>query len=81
MVSISYCFAYQTHADLTGRIAVGAGPRHRLSLVRPDQTLAWHGEQLPADADALLLTVTGSAPRAPGAPAAAAVVGRPPANA
>ncbi|MBO0838169.1 MAG: FAD-dependent monooxygenase, partial [Actinobacteria bacterium] len=34
----------------------------RLALVRPDQILAWHGDQLPADPDALLDVVTARRP-------------------
>jgi 2-polyprenyl-6-methoxyphenol hydroxylase-like FAD-dependent oxidoreductase len=42
-----------SYAD--GRRAYG----HRLVLVRPDQYVAWAGDALPAEADALLRTVTG----------------------
>ncbi|MBO0686352.1 MAG: FAD-dependent monooxygenase, partial [Candidatus Dormibacteraeota bacterium] len=34
----------------------------RLALVRPDQILAWHGDELPADPDALLDVVTARRP-------------------
>ncbi len=36
-------------------------PRHPLSLVRPDQILAWHGSTPDADASVLLLRVSGAA--------------------
>jgi hypothetical protein len=42
-----------TYAD--GREAYG----HRLVLVRPDQYVAWAGDELPAAADAVLRRVTG----------------------
>jgi hypothetical protein len=42
-----------TFAD--GREAYG----HRLVLVRPDQYVVWAGDEAPADADAVLRTVTG----------------------
>ena len=34
----------------------------KLALVRPDQHVAWRGDELPADCDALLARVTGSGP-------------------
>jgi hypothetical protein len=38
----------------------------KLALIRPDQHVAWRGDELPADCDALLALVTGSGPESRG---------------
>jgi ketosteroid isomerase-like protein len=40
----------------------------RFALIRPDQHVAWRGNAIPADGDALLAQVTGSAPGTPADP-------------
>jgi hypothetical protein len=37
----------------------------RFALIRPDQHVAWRGDEIPADCDALLAQVTGAGRRAP----------------
>ena len=43
-------------------------PRYetRFVLIRPDQHVAWRGDDIPVDCDALLAQVTGASRRAPG---------------
>jgi len=63
---------------LDGVVEPDYGPPRRLSLVRPDQTLAWHADETPADPDALIARITGSAHvvhLAPSPTALAAVAG------
>jgi len=47
-------------ADVRLRDRYGA----RFALIRPDQHVAWRGDQLPADCDALIATVTGTVGKA-----------------
>ena len=54
--------------NLPLRIVAPADPRlnaryeARFALIRPDQYVAWRGDALPADADALLARVTAGSP-------------------
>jgi 2-polyprenyl-6-methoxyphenol hydroxylase-like FAD-dependent oxidoreductase len=53
-------------ADLAGQLGAS------VILMRPDQVVAWCGESVPMDADALLGQVTGGVPARPTTPAATA---------
>lgn len=48
------------HIELNDRIQGEAGPARRFSLVRPDQTLAWHAAEIPRVPSDVLRLVVGS---------------------